>query len=228
MNDATLLDNAFWHALIGPQTALAVRSGGAARYVPEVAPFAAVARYGEGWDDLRALCRPGEGFALLSSAPPAVPDDFSLVNVVPVVQMVLDELRPAGGAAVVPLGPDDADEMIALVRLTRPGPFRPRTVELGGYVGVRDAEGRLVAMAGERARPPGFAEVSAVCVHPEARGRGYAAAVCTRVVSGILERGERPFLHVSPDNAGARRLYAGLGFAERAELCVAGLRRRPN
>ena len=38
---------------------------------------------------------------------------------------------------------------VELATLTRPGPFGPRTIELGDYVGLVDGE-RLVAMAGER------------------------------------------------------------------------------
>jgi hypothetical protein len=39
--------------------------------------------------------------------------------------------------------------MLKLVRDTDPGPFLPRTIELGRYVGIRDG-GVLIAMAGER------------------------------------------------------------------------------
>ena len=46
----------------------------------------------------------------------------------------------------------DVPEMLALTKLTEPGPFLPRTIELGSYFGIHDA-GSLVAMAGERLRP---------------------------------------------------------------------------
>jgi hypothetical protein len=39
--------------------------------------------------------------------------------------------------------------MLELARRTKPGPFLPRTVELGTYLGLRRG-GALVAMAGER------------------------------------------------------------------------------
>jgi len=79
------------------------------------------------------------------------------------------------GYAIEELKPDDVPEMLALAELTEPGPFRQRTIEFGGYMGIRDA-GRLVAMAGQRLSLTGFTEVSAVCTHPEYRGRGYANA----------------------------------------------------
>jgi predicted GNAT family acetyltransferase len=71
-------------------------------------------------------------------------------------------------------------------------------------------------MAGTRMAPPGFREVSAVCTHPDARGRGYAAGLTTLVAERILARGERPFLHHSADNP-ARRVYEALGFEFRVE-----------
>ena len=115
-----------------------------------------------------------------------------------------------------PLGPADVGEMLALVELTHPGPFVVRTVELGGYVGVFD-HGALVAMAGERLAPPGFREISAVCTHPDHRGRGLAAGLTTLVARRIIERGEWPFLHHAADNDPARRVYEALGFEFRRE-----------
>src|SRR5258708_2948754 len=73
-----------------------------------------------------------------------------------------------------PLGARDVPEMLALVERTQPGPFAPRTIELGTYIGVRDG-GDLVAMAGERLHPPGFTEISAGCTDASHRGRGLAA-----------------------------------------------------
>lgn len=67
---------------------------------------------------------------------------------------------------VVELGAADVPEMLALADATRPGPFWRRTHELGRYVGVRDG-GRLVAMVGERLRPPGWTEISGVCTLTE-------------------------------------------------------------
>ncbi len=42
-------------------------------------------------------------------------------------------------------------------------------------------------------------------LHPDARGRGLAAALTRRVALDILERGEVPFLHVAEGNEVARR-----------------------
>jgi predicted GNAT family acetyltransferase len=115
-------------------------------------------------------------------------------------------------AAWITLGPADLEEMIALVELTQPGPFARRTPEMGRYIGIRDG-GRLVAMAGERMHLDGYTEVSAVCTHPDHRGRGYARMLVSEIGRGIVERGETPFLHVYATNAVAIATYEKLGFA---------------
>ena len=107
--------------------------------------------------------------------------------------------------------------MLELTERTKPGPFLPGTVELGGYLGIRRA-GRLVAMAGERMRPPGFAEISAVCTDEAWRGHGFAARLTRAVAAGIAARGETPFLHAAADNANAIRLYKSLGFVHRRDV----------
>jgi predicted GNAT family acetyltransferase len=112
---------------------------------------------------------------------------------------------------VHPLGPADVPEMLDLVARTRPGPFLPRTIELGGYLGIR-RDGALAAMAGERLRPPGWTEISAVCTDPAFRGNGLASRLTLAVAAAITARGEQPFLHAASDNAAALRLYASLGF----------------
>ncbi len=119
--------------------------------------------------------------------------------------------------AVVTLGDSDADAMLALATLTRPGPFYRHTNRLGDFIGVK-ITGRLAAMAGERMKPQGFTEVSGVCTHPDFRGQGYAGGLMRLVAQRIIARGETPFLHVYPDNAGAIALYETLGFRFRAAL----------
>jgi predicted GNAT family acetyltransferase len=75
-------------------------------------------------------------------------------------------------------------------------------------------------MAGERMKPAGFTEISGVCTHPDARGRGYAGALMRIVAARIVARGETPFLHVYASNAGAIALYRTLGFELRQELTM--------
>ncbi len=187
------------------------------RYHRDIAPFAALAPDpGSGdWADLAELLGPDDGAALMD--PPALPGGWSALMTFSVLRMV----SAAPGAAASVVGDDievttlhtdrDADEVADLVRRTEPGPFGPRTMELGRFVGMRQ-QGRLVAMAGERMHPPGWTEVSAVCTDPSARGRGLASRLVAAVTAGIHARGEGAFLHVLETNAAAVGVYARLGF----------------
>ena len=155
------------------------------------------------WHDLAALVGDGMG-ALFRPDPPTPPSGWSCPTEGEGHQMVLADLvatEPPVGVRT--LGTADVGEMLALVEITHPGPFVVRTVELGGYVGVFDGD-TLVAMAGQRLAPPGFREISAVCTHPEFRGRGLAAGLTSLVAQRIIERGEQPFLHHAADNHPAR------------------------
>ncbi|WP_033213159.1 GNAT family N-acetyltransferase [Kitasatospora phosalacinea] len=225
---AAVLDDPVGASLSGAHAGLARRHGAAVRYDPEVAGFSGVGvAPGPGaWDDLVELLGSGE-FADLFSCPALPPAHWKAEFVLDGHQLVqVEQVRPAApaGLRVVELGAADVPEMLALVERTRPGPFRPRTRELGTYLGVRDGGGELLAMAGERLRPPGFTEVSAVCTAPEARGRGLAAHLVGELAARIAARGERPFLHAAAGNTGALALYGRLGFVRRADVVFRGFR----
>jgi predicted GNAT family acetyltransferase len=161
---------------------------------------------------------------------------WTLLNGSAMPEMVYEGagLRPAdsrerlspheANAHIVDLGPPDSAEMMELTKLTKPGPFGKRTHELGAYIGIR-RDGKLVAMAGERLKVPGYTEVSAVCTHPEHTGRGYARILMMELMQRILNRDETPFLHVREDNGRAIKLYQELGFVTRVLLYTVGLRR---
>jgi predicted GNAT family acetyltransferase len=125
---------------------------------------------------------------------------------------------------IVDLNVSHIEDMLALTELTKPGPFSQRTPELGSYLGVREA-GQLVAMAGERLRFPGYTEISAVCTHPDYRGRGYAGSLVSALIQRITGREEIPFLHVRNENVGAVRLYENLGFDTRSMMSIAVVRK---
>jgi GNAT superfamily N-acetyltransferase len=228
-----VLDNPVWHALTGTHATVAERNGDAARYVPDVAVFAALTDDAttEAWDALGDIVGPG-GTANLARRDVTAPEAWTVVFSVPCRQMWLpgavthaDDGAQEGRAPspITGLGAADVPEMLALVARTRPGPFATRTVELGTYLGVRDG-GELIAMAGERLHPAGFTEISAVCTDTEYRGRGLASVLVRAVVRGIRARGETPFLHLTTENHAAHRVYSALGFETRAELSVVGVR----
>ena len=127
-------------------------------------------------------------------------------------------VRPPGDVDIRALETDIAD-MVALAALTHPGPFRSHTYRFGTYLGIR-VNGALAAMGGQRMHLPGYREVSAICTHPDFRGRGYARLIVARLVAMIFDEGLKPFLHVQAENTAAQALYATLGFAERALLLV--------
>ena len=143
---------------------------------------------------------------------------LEIVSEAPVIQMIADGKTPAPpeGPAPIVLGPSDVPEMLRLAEQTNPGPFGPRTHELGQYIGVR-VDGALAAMAGERMRLDGAVEISAVCVGPEHRGKGYAAFLVAWLVRKLREEGAMPFLHVFTDNSSAIALYERLGFRDSAK-----------
>ena len=212
------LDNAVWYALTTHHTGFAEVVGTARRYRPDVSVFGAVEHfYDDAWRDLAALVGPGRPAVLFRPSLPEPPPGWIRLGGGVGHQMVLRELAAVDVPDARSLGPDDAPEMMALVELTRPGPFAARTVDLGGYVGVFD-DGQLVAMAGERLRVPGCCEISAVCTRPDHRGRGLAAGLTALVARAVLARGEQPFLHHASDNDPARRVYESLGFEFRREV----------
>jgi len=80
-------------------------------------------------------------------------------------------------------------------------------------------------MIGERLGMDDFQEVSAVCTHPDFNGHGYARRLLVWLSNDLLERGRRPFLHVSQDNQRAIGLYDRNGYVLRREIPFWSLRR---
>jgi len=177
-------------------------------------------------DALAELVRPGESVFVLQVPEIVIPSGLVEIKAARGVQM----LAPPGTSVVTDrsdiqtLTDADAPEMLALARLTEPGPFLGRTHTMGTFLGIR-IDGRLVAMAGERMRFPGYTEVSGVCTHPDFRGRGLARRLSAAVLAGVEARGDQAFLHAWKSNHAAIALYESLGFELRTEVNVAVLRR---
>lgn len=223
-----LLDNPIWNSLRTRQACVALGDEQARRYPAEIGPLSGIAEetpacYGA----LRALLAGATDVVVLflPHAPQPVPG-WNLLRSGPIHQMVRGERIPLDLA--IPEGVDlrkldgrDAAAMVELAELTEPGPFRLRTLELGTFYGVFEG-GRLAAMAGKRMHLPGHVEVSGVCTHPEARGRGYARLLMSLVIDEIERDDDTAFLHVLIDNP-AIRLYESLGFRIRRSFHFAAL-----
>lgn len=200
------------------QSHLAVREGGALRMKAGYGVFVAVDDPAETSDVARLPVPEGKLVSVEALEQP-VPSGFRIEKEATLLQMTLMSLK-AGKVrdiALEKLTDDDAAQMLVLATLTEPGPFFENTHRLGDFYGVKE-NGRLLAMAGERMKPDGFTEVSGVCVHPDAQGRGLAAAVMRQVIGPILARGDTAFLHSYDYNARAIALYEGLGFSVRAPM----------
>ena len=220
------LDHVIWRALTSRNRNVGEGDHLARRYLAPIAPFGATIDVSAGsFQSLLALLPAGDQIALFTLEEIMPPSFFSVIQRGAVDQMILVKM-PAHSCSVpiVTLDARDVPDMLALVEATHPGPFGPRTIELGEYIGVRK-QGILVAMAGERMRLDGFTEVSAVCVHPSGRGQGFAAELVSTLVRSIASRGETPFLHVFNSNRAAIELYLKLGFVLRRPMHLALLAR---
>jgi len=212
------LDNPIWSSLTTAHAHFALGEAGWKRYPASVAPFAAVPVDAAHRQAPRALA--SQDSICFVGALPTFDDTWIVEHRFDLVQMVLPrEHRTSGGTLIAcrDLMQSDTAAMLDLTARVFPGYFRERTYLMGRYLGVF-AENRLVAMAGERMTLEGWCEISAVCTDPGYTGRGYAAALMHVLVDAMFERGVTPFLHVSPENTRARRLYRMLGFLERATL----------
>jgi ribosomal protein S18 acetylase RimI-like enzyme len=221
------LDQPIWTALTTRQRALAEGDGLARRYPVAITPFADMTDMSpRGFAALGDLMLGSEIAVLFTPDPVRAPDEFKVVLAETGEQMIGAPAEvAAGGVEILTLGAADATDMMALTTLTRPGPFSPRTHELGTFLGIRIG-GQLVAMAGERMKPADYTEITAVCVHPAHRGRGYGQILLSAISRQILARGEIPFLHLFTSNASALALYRRQGMEIRRRLHVTVLQKK--
>jgi ribosomal protein S18 acetylase RimI-like enzyme len=221
------LDQPIWSALTTRQKDLAEGSGRARRFPPAIGPFADLVNMSPpSFAELGALMSGSEISVLFTPDAVSAPDDFKVLLADTGEQMIgTPAPSTLTGAEIITLGAADVPDMMALIELTKPGPFGLRTHELGTFLGIR-IDGQLVAMTGERMKPGNYAEMTAVCVHPDHRGRGYAQALLGAVANLIVARGEIPFLHVFSSNESAIALYRRQGMEIRRRLHVTVLQKR--
>jgi len=228
MSDSPLeLDNPIWRSLCTCHARYAQGDSLAKRFLPEFGPLAGMKDQSpESYRSLAQLFDPEDFAVLFLHSEPQIPQGWKILRHEPMEQMVCAstaaELAPFARSepAIETLSSADIPEILELTTLTEPGPFRQRTFELGGFLGIREA-GRLAAISGQRLALPGLTEVSAVCTHPDFRGRGYAKVLVAAVAQAIRLRGETPLLHVLQSNTGAIRVYESVGFAVRRTFHLA-------
>ena len=221
------LDRPIWSALTTRQQDLAEGGALARRYPTAITPFADMTDMSaESFAALGKLLSGSEIAVLFTPDAVTAPAEFKILLAETGEQLIGTPAEAAvSGVEPVTLGDNDVAEMIALTELTKPGPFSARTHELGTFLGIR-IDGKLVAMTGERMKPANYTEMTAVCVHPDHRGRGYAQVLLGAVARGIVARGEIPFLHVFTSNISAIALYERQGMRIRRRLHVTVLQKR--
>ncbi len=236
MSDIRLLDEPMWSALTTSHSSFATGSGLARAYPPAIGPLSGLAEQTPAaYNELHRLAAPNAVQVLFLHEPPVARAGWTLIRGGIIDQLVFDGPRQsittesdadesARPDSIRRLTAADVPAMVELATLTEPGPFRDRTHELGIFYGIFEGA-RLLSMAGQRMRVPGYVEVSAVCTHPDARGRGYARILMSAVMQLILDGGDMPFLHTFADNHSAIRVYHALGFKKRITFHLAVLKK---
>ncbi|MAP93542.1 MAG: GNAT family N-acetyltransferase [Ponticaulis sp.] len=227
-----LLDRPVWGTLTGALSHLSVGGALARRFKRDVNVFAAAADTSSEAMDALFDVLPDEGSVYLMEAVPVrCPDGAQIMMERPGVQYIsggsfLDSpaINPIDGFPVQRMTDDDAADILELATLTKPGPFYANTHRMGDFFGIR-IDGQLIAVAGERFRCGRYAEVSAVCVHPDFQGRGLRRHMTAVSAANIERRGDTPFIQAWADNAPAIGLYKSMGFVHRADVLVTEISR---
>lgn len=209
-----LLQNPVFYALSTGDQQLSFGTEKVKYFDAEVSPYAGFPEdYKQGFTDLFAMLPQGRRILFARPTPIFVPQGWQLQHEIKGLQFVYEGNTNLEGefSQIVSLTTEHVNEMIELVKLTRPGPFDKRTIEFGSYHGIFQ-NGKLVAMTGQRLHVEQYTEISAVCTHPDHLGKGYASTLMQHQMQIILNSGQIPFLHVRADNERAIAVYERLGF----------------
>lgn len=209
------MQNPVYHALLSGDRHLSFGNEYVKFFDAQVSPFAGFEHnYKNGFSDLHELLPSGR--SILYAIPSFItqPAGWQVQHEIKGLQFVYEGNREikSGFANVIPLTEIHTDQMVQLAKLTKPGPFGPRTIDFGSYFGIFENE-KLVAMTGQRLHVENYTEISAVCTHPDHTGKGYAYTLLQHQLQIILQQDQQPFLHVREDNQRAIALYQRLGFA---------------
>lgn len=211
------LNNPVWNALISGNSHLAKGSEQVKYFDSSVSPFAALKENSSAnFLDLHEQSMFDQPVLLWSDKRLSIPEIWTEMYCVPGFQMIYDQpsVKEYQNTGITSLTENNIPEMLALAKLTKPGPFDKRTIEFGNYEGIFENE-QLVAMTGPRFHCFDHIEISAVCTHPDFLGRGYAKQLLLSQLTQILSASKKPYLHVREDNHRAIQVYLSLGFSIR-------------
>ena len=158
------LENIVWDSLSRAQRHWCIGDENVLRYAPGFSPI--VAFPDPASPDLNALLeisQAGESLYCDRWEGP-IPERWELVAEKRMKKLILEGASPTIDPApeALRLTSKHIEAALELAGLTSPGPFGPRTIELGEYFGIFDGE-HLIAMAGERFHSGQLREVSAIC-----------------------------------------------------------------
>ncbi len=215
-----LLSNPVYHALLSGDGHLSFGNGQVKYFDEEVSPFAGFdTDYENGFADLYEQLPSGRNILYATPFPFTQPPGWILEDEIKGLQFVYEN----GGAFnsdfsnLIPLEEEHVEQMIHLAKLTKPGPFGPKTINFGNYFGIFEKD-HLVAMTGQRLHVQNYTEISAVCTHPDNTGKGYAFKLLQHQLQLILQQGQHPFLHVRDNNHRAIALYERMGFTVSGQM----------
>jgi ribosomal protein S18 acetylase RimI-like enzyme len=220
-NMKDVLKNPIWHALNSGNKDLASGTASVKCFPEDVTTFVGLEDFTrKRFETLYEMVPANSVRATFSPLGTKIPEPWQKAGGLEINQMIYCGGEIAfPGEAIRLLADDDIPEMTELTRITNPGPFRSRTIDFGNYHGIFD-DGKLVAMAGQRLKPYEYTEISAVCTHPEHRGKGFAKKLLLFQIALIQRSGSIPFLHVATTNHAAIALYESLGFVTERTLSV--------
>ncbi|GAB4024638.1 GNAT family N-acetyltransferase [Spirosoma gilvum] len=223
-----ILDNPAWNAFLSGNQQLSNGTDKVKYFMPEVSPFVALHENTDYTLQLLDQVIPFDSpIGVITTVPLSIPDPWTLLQRVDGIQMVYEAIaeQPSDNLAIKPLTNEHIPEMVTLTQLTRPGPFSTRTIEFGHYEGIFD-DNKLVAMTGQRLHASPYAEISAVCTHPDHLGKGYARQLIANQLYRIQQAAGIPFLHVRSDNKRAIQIYEAMDFKIRTEIYFYFIKRK--
>lgn len=222
------LDNPVYYALLSGDESLGLSVGNVKVFHEEVSPFVGFDVLNKiGFEELYTLLPARRKILYASRREILEPASWHTKHHIEGLQFLYSgkTITKSHTPGIIPLQSSHVDEMIALARLTKPGPFDKRTIEFGNYHGIFE-NNKLAAMTGQRLHVYNYTEISAVCTHPDYLGKGYAAALIWHQLDIILNNGQVPFLHVRADNHRAIALYERLNFEQNGAMHFYFMERR--